>query len=541
MLVRFSLCATLIAALLALPVHAEGGLMKLHPTPWNIDGHPILGTYGAERVEDLEKVHAAGMNVILAGKPELDITTPAGKYCLENGIKVLPHITSHVYHGVRLRGPVAADQKDIPLHFAGGMPKWTSNIIQLDDELIRYEAITESGLVNCERGIDGTTPAEHREGTILFWPEECRAEVESIKDSPNLFGYYVLDDSPGDALSALRGMYRIIKEVDPSRPVCAGYGDAGSLSNFAPGVCDILFIYWYPVSTNRYNRERTAQEVQHMLTAARSRVPGVPFVGIFHAFDGRPAQTGQGLPTPEQLREQVEDFVREGASGLVSFICHNETVPGWADIPSLEPPVNQAMKEIRETGGLVVRPETENMAAQRLQPQGHWEKPQALPGFIPAWYVAAPFEATEQLLDTPVPPEKGIDPEAIFDVRNGQAKWRVHPTTAGTLGYSNIYGVEKNVIAYAWCDVTSPVEQEAQLRFCSDDDAWVRVNGQEVARYTGVNGLDFDKEIVPITLKKGVNRIEVKNCNRAGMWGIIARITNTKGEGLAGLTYSPEK
>ena len=59
-----------------------------------------------------------------------------------------------------------------------------------------------------------------------------------------------------------------------------------------------------------------------MLSAARARVPGVPFVGIYHAFDGRPAKTGQGLPTPEQLREQLEDFVREGASGLVSFICH---------------------------------------------------------------------------------------------------------------------------------------------------------------------------------------------------------------------------
>ncbi len=535
--------ATLVIAFVSLcasSARAEGQLMKLQPTPWNIDGQPILGTYGAERVEDLEKVHAVGMNVILAGKPELDIATPAGKYCLEKGIKVLPHLTSHIYHGVRLREPVDASQKDIPLHFSGGMPKWESRVIELDGELIRYESMNESGLVGCERGINGTTPADHREGTILFWPEECRTEVQAIKDSPNLFGYYVLDDSPGDARSALQAMYKVLKEVDPARPVCAGFGDAGSITNFAPGVCDILFIYWYPVSTNRYNRERTAQEVQHMLSAARSRVPGVPFVGIYHAFDGRPAKTGQGLPNPDQLREQLEDFVREGASGLVSFICHNEVVPGWADIPSLEPPVTQAMKEIRETGGLTVRPENEKMAALRLQPQGHWEKPNPLPGFVPAWHVAAPFDATGTLLDTPVPPEEGIDPDAIFDVRNGKAKWRVHPTTAGTLGYSNIYGVEKDVIAYAWCEVTSPKEQEVQLRFCSDDDAWVRVNGKEVARYTGVNGLDFDKEIIPITLKKGENRIEVKNCNRAGMWGIFARITDIEGKALEGLKFSPE-
>jgi hypothetical protein len=181
------------------------------------------------------------------------------------------------------------------------------------------------------------------------------------------------------------------------------------------------------------------------------------------------------------------------------------------------------------------------MAALRLQPQGHWEKPNPLPGFVPAWHVAAPFDATGTLLDTPVSPEKGIDPNAVFDVRNGKAKWRVHPTTAGTLGYSNIYGVEKEAIAYAWCEVTSPTEQQVQLRFCSDDDAWVRVNGKEVARYTGVNGLDFDKEIIPITLKKGTNRIEVKNCNRAGMWGIFARITDVEGKALEGLEFSPER
>ncbi|MCG7754901.1 hypothetical protein, partial [Flavihumibacter cheonanensis] len=94
----------------------------------------------------------------------------------------------------------------------------------------------------CVRGYKGTTAASHHEGIILFWPEACEAEVRRVKDSPNLWGYYVLDDSPGDALSALRAMYAIVRRVDgPAKrhPVCAGYGSAGSLCNLAPGVCDI--------------------------------------------------------------------------------------------------------------------------------------------------------------------------------------------------------------------------------------------------------------------------------------------------------------
>ena len=61
----------------------EGRFVKLHATRWTIDGNPILGTYGAPRVEDLRRVKDAGMNVVLAGDDELDPTTPVGAFCLE--------------------------------------------------------------------------------------------------------------------------------------------------------------------------------------------------------------------------------------------------------------------------------------------------------------------------------------------------------------------------------------------------------------------------------------------------------------------------
>ncbi len=518
---------------------AAGDVMKLHPLPWTIDGEPVLGTYGAERVEDLQRVSDVGMNLVLGGHTELDTTTPQGAFCLEHKIKVMPHVTSYVYHGIRLRDPISADQPTIPLYFASGKNDSKNKVIQLDDELIRYEGMTDEGLTGCERGYGGTTPAAHTEGIILFWPEDFRAEIESIKDSPNLFGYYVLDDSPGDAVSALRGMYKIMKEVDPDKPVCAGFGDAAAVANLAPGVCDIMMIYWYPVSTARYHRERTAQEVQHMLSEARRKVPGIPFMGIYHAFDGRPANTGQGVPTAEQLREQLEDFVREGASGLVAFICHNDSLPGWADLEPLGTTVQTAIQEIHETGGLRVRPETAAMQQARVQPQGYWKDPQPLPGYVPAWYVVGPFEdPAGALLDTAIPPDQGIDPAAVYPVKFGTAGWRMRTTTAGTLGLSQLYGAIA-ALAYAYCDIESESEQTVQMRICSDDDVWVRINGKEVYRFTGTRGLDFDKEIVSVTLPKGTSRVEVKSNNRGGMWGIFMRFTDTNGRPLEGLKFSP--
>jgi hypothetical protein len=516
-----------------------GPVVALHPTPWSPAGKPILGTYNADRMEDLERVRDIGMNVILSGHRELDPATPEGAFCRDNGIKVLPHVTAHVYHGVTLREPISPDQTTIPFRHRGGLPQHGSTLIQLDDELIRYGSMTDSALLDCERGVDGTKAAPHHENMILFWPEPCREEVLAIKDSPNLFGYYVLDDSPGDAYSALRGVYRTIKELDPDKPVCAGFGDAGSIANFGPGVCDILFTYWYPVSTNSYDRQRTALEVQLMLAEARKRVPGIPFVGIYQAFDGRPAQTGQGVPTAEQIREQLEDFVREGASGLVAYTCHHELIPGWADIPALGNTIAAAHQEIATAGGMRVRPEPGAMAEKRLQPQGFWEYPASLPGYVPAWHVAAPFEAPEGL-DTALPPDKEIDLAALYTVQSGLAGWRVRETTSGVLGLSHRFGTEKGVVAYAVCDITSPVNQAVQMRLSTDDDASVSLNGEEVYRFNGSRGIELDQDTVPVTLPEGPSRIVVKIHNRAGIWGFFLRFTYPDGRPLDNITFLPE-
>jgi len=525
--------------------------MKLHETRWMVDGKPILGTYtgGADRLGDLRLVREAGMNLVIAGEAELDPSRPEGAFCREHGIRVMHHLTHFLYHGIKLREPITADQTTIPLYFArGAAPDRDPGpyVVQLDDEIIHYQWMTEAGLVNCRRGCEGTKAAAHREGVILFWPQACAVEVERVKGSPNLFGYYVLDDSPGDAVSALRALYQTVQKVDPGgrHPVCAGFGDAGSVINLAPGVCDLMLIYWYPVSRAGYERERTAEEVQRMLTAARGRVPGIPFAGVYQAFDGAPADTGQGVPTGEQLREQLEDFVREGACGLVAFISRAGGLPGWADLPELGATLRKANQEILATGELQVRPETEAMRRKRLQPQGHWERPRPVPGVVPAWRVVGPFaDSQEQGLDAIFPPDRELDLNALYPVVFGTAGWRRWETTCGVLGLTSLYGEQKGVekcLAYACCGVTSPRQQAVQMRLGSDDDAWVRLNGKEVYRFVGGRGLDYDQDVVPVTLPAGRSRLEAKIYNRVGMWGLFLRFTDRAGQPAKGLRFDTE-
>jgi hypothetical protein len=140
------------------------------------------------------------------------------------------------------------------------------------------------------------------------------------------------------------------------------------------------------------------------------------------------------------------------------------------------------------------------------------------------------------------PPDQGIDLNAVYPVKFGSARWRVRETTCGVLGLCELYGDQKGVehcLAYAFCDVTSPAAQTVQMRICSDDDALVRLNGREVYRFNDSRGLEYDTDIVRVTLPAGRSRIEVKVYNRTGLWGLFMRFTDLDGKPLEGLQFSP--
>ncbi len=505
--------------------------------PYSVDGKPILGTYVADKPEELALVKDVGMNVVLGGEHELDPASPTGKYCRENGIKVMHHLTQHLYGKPRLGDAITADATTIPLLGpAGNTPE--SGVVQIEDERIRYAERTATELRGCRRGCDGTKPAAHHAGIILFFPEACAAEIKRVKDSPNLWGYYVLDDSPGDALSALRAMYKTIREIDPDpkrHPVCAGFGSAGSLCNFGPGVCDIMLIYWYPVSDGGYHRRMTSHEVQWMLGAARARVPGVPFIGVYQTFNG--GNKRQAVPTAAQLREQLEDFVREGACGLVAFLCRG----GWADHKHLRDVIHDAHREILSTGGLRVAPEPEAMRRARVQPTGNWKTPRQIPGVVPAWHVIGPFDDTDgKILGAVFPPEKKIDLKGVYSGKLGKVRWIPRLSHGGVVGLGELVGSHlTNAADYALCTVTSPRQQNVQMRIGSDNDAIVWLNGKEIWRYEGARGIARDDDIVDIALPAGPSQILFKCYNRGGMWALFMRFTDRNGQPLEGLQFSP--
>jgi hypothetical protein len=424
-----------------------------------------------------------------------------------------------------------------------------SGYVQVDDELIRYSGATDSMLVGCERGYRGTVAAEHESAIILFWPELAAEAIDAVKDSPNLWGHWVLDDSPGYARSALLALYKMVKERGGSgQTVCAGHSGMGTLRNFAPGTCDILAFYYYPFLKDRYHRTLNSFMAQWTLAEARRQVPGIPFLGVFQGFWESPESdrhvNSQEPMEPWQIREQIEDFVRDGAAGILGYaaMAGGGTFCGWNSRPELTAELRRIRDEIASTGGFTVPPEPEELSGGRIQPQGPWSEPRPIPGVVPAWQVIGPFDAGDRGFAQVFPPERELDFRAQYPGKGVTARWKTYPTVGGAIGLVEVYGetsFAEKCTAYAVCTVTSPREQAVQMRYGCDDDSIVWFNGNEIWRFEGGRGVEPDSDIVPVTLPAGETRILVKVYNRVNQWGIFMRFTKLDGNPLEGLTFQP--
>ena len=155
-----------------------------------------------------------------------------------------------------------------------------------------------------------------------------------------------------------------------------------------------------------------------------------------------------------------------------------------------------------------------------------------------AWMVLAPFDNVGKIgFDTAYIPEDitEIDLATKYDGQVGPVSWKKFSDTELN-GY--IHLGEKNVdwqVFYAFATVTSPDEREIQLRFDSDDQGKLWLNGKEEFTHTKTFAVRLDTYIIPVTLKQGKNSILVKVCNEEGACAFILRITDTDGNPFSDL------
>ncbi|HUT47112.1 MAG TPA: DUF4932 domain-containing protein [Sedimentisphaerales bacterium] len=156
------------------------------------------------------------------------------------------------------------------------------------------------------------------------------------------------------------------------------------------------------------------------------------------------------------------------------------------------------------------------------------------------WMIIGPFDNVDNTgFDSEYPPEKEMDFAKEYPGKGGNVNW-FRPRDERIDGFVDLAAILGRVnwaAAYAATCVQSPDTRDVQLRIGSDDDIKVWLNGELVLSRNVDRPAARDEDIVPVTLRKGANRLLLKVCNRLYSWGFYTRITDPTGQSCDDLSF----
>ena len=162
-------------------------------------------------------------------------------------------------------------------------------------------------------------------------------------------------------------------------------------------------------------------------------------------------------------------------------------------------------------------------------------------GFIPetAWITLGQFDNKDSVaLYTAYIPEETtqIDTTAKYYGKDKLIRWQKLPDDK----VNGMIWLGKDIdwtATYAWTIVSSPDKRDITIRFDSDDQGIIWLNGQEVFRHDRMSGAQVDRYTVPVTLQQGENTILVKVCNATSDTYYFMRLTDTDGNPYKDLKF----
>ena len=347
-----------------------------------IDGDPLHGVFhsGDLSYESLELALDHGVNLFMSYNGEvmealLDENSPLGNLLHERGARVMPHVLGQVSN-LRLVEPVDADSSDLRVNLESR--DW-EDIYWIGEEAVKARGVDDQGyLVDAIRGWDDTQPTPHPEGRFVVMEDRLRTWMARRKDSPNLWGVWIMDDFEGDQKDAMRNAYRILKEADRDEAgnplghvIVAGFNHpAAVIRNFAAGTADAVGLYIYPTFHGKYRHMNISEWLSQMLPVIEERDPGRPFIGAFQGFVGAGLYTPK--PTALQMRQQAMDFAAYGARGLMAYAWSMsrpvERGKALAELEDLREEFT-AIKESVTTGGIDLGVRTASIQREATYPR----------------------------------------------------------------------------------------------------------------------------------------------------------------------------
>jgi len=171
-------------------------------------------------------------------------------------------------------------------------------------------------------------------------------------------------------------------------------------------------------------------------------------------------------------------------------------------------------------------------AAQTLLP---------LLGFIDRWAILGAFdnEAGKGFL-TAYPPEKAIDFDHPVAGPLVPLAWRELPRTNdfGSAHIASAVWPRDAGVAYLATWIHSDTAAPAQLRITTGNATRIWFNGGLLLSEERIDGGELDNLVVPVRLLPGWNQLLIKSAHKTGSWWVQARLTDSSGAPLSGLSYS---
>ncbi len=159
------------------------------------------------------------------------------------------------------------------------------------------------------------------------------------------------------------------------------------------------------------------------------------------------------------------------------------------------------------------------------------------------WMVLAPFD-NKGGFDKKFKPEKQIKLDKFYRTKSGKAKWQSanDGINDGFINLRDIFADSRWSVAYGFIYIKSPNDQNVQFRIGSDASLKAWLNNEEVWKLNHHRNAIFDDDIIRVSLKKGLNKVLIKVCNRLGDWGFYFRVTDEEGIGIQDIEFvSPDK
>lgn len=155
-------------------------------------------------------------------------------------------------------------------------------------------------------------------------------------------------------------------------------------------------------------------------------------------------------------------------------------------------------------------------------------------GFINKWWIAGPFpNENDRAEKTSFFPEEKINFTRQKTFAGLVAKWHKYETDNiwGIIPLAEIFG-RKQEAAYAYAEINMPQNTAALFKIGSNDGVVCWLNGAKVHENFASRPLTIDEDIVPVHLKKGLNRILLKILNKGANWEVCLRVCDQNGKPL---------